>query len=433
MTTSTTYHDEGVGSAVLGGIFLGIFSFLRFIFFDAPLVGLTVIGTFCVLHLGGSSWMGDVAAVGIMMLLVFMWWKLWNWQLGRLQAKRIARRVEKLYDKVNVPVTAHARRVSPGRYRVTLYTPDGWADEDVTNYAAMLSSGLHAVSVMGVPDDDPRDGRVIIYVVMRDLLADVSTDQVPVVATIKDAMVVGRTAFGSPLNLSLWQQHLLVGGQSGRGKSVFANLIILILQSLRGDGGVELWGVDPHRTEFDRADFDKLAQSTEDADAMFDNALAETDRRLKVMEERGWKKWDLSEGPAIVLIIDELAAIFTADKIGKDCKKKLTRIFAESRKAGITVVAMTQTPSAQLLGDLRNNAGIRVAFGCANDDQLGQILGDHWVNSRSGVTTSRIPLPTSARDTRGMCYIVGGEYAPLPLGELSPPLKIRKVDKRVRL
>ena len=63
---------------------------------------------------------------------------------------------------------------------------------------------------------------------------------------------------------------------------------------------------------------------------------------LSIMEEKGWKKWDLSAGPAIVVLIDELASILTTgDKADKDRLRDLTRVYAEVRKAGISVVGMT--------------------------------------------------------------------------------------------
>lgn len=421
--THAQHHEEGLGVLILGGLFRAIGIMIHFFLVVAPLVTLTVVG-FLIVNNNQGNTVGEIAVVIVVsMLIVVMWVKGGRWQWNRILANRLKKKIQKLYLLKNIEVQAFVKRLGPSRYQADLYTPRGYSDDDVLNHLPEVSSDLRAVNVTSVEDDDPRDGHVRIFVLMNDVLADVPapTDP-PAWESIKEPLTVGKSMYGADFQLRLWQEHMIIGGMSGRGKSVLANYIIHLLQDLRGDNTVEVWGIDPHRTEFTPSDFDRLARSPEEASDMLTELLDEGQRRMSIMEENGWKKWDLSAGPAIVVLIDELAAILsTGDKSDKGRLRDLTRVYAEVRKAGISVVGMTQTPSAQLLGDIRNNAGIRVAFGCATNYQLGQILGDHWVDPKTKVTVSAIPAPTSGRDTRGMCFVVGGEYPKPTLGRVFAP------------
>lgn len=421
MTATVTREETSPGWRLAGWLLRATGRLLRFIFWTAPLVGLSFVALLYIGAVISADVWSILYSFGLVAALAYAWVKAWRWQWDRLLAWDIGKQVRKLYAIVGIDVRTTQTVEAPGRYVVSISTPDGLADADITNELPRLSAYLRAVNVEHLPDDNPRDGRVKLSIIMTDVLANVVQDDTFAVESIREPLRIGKTSSGDHLELPLWQNHVLIGGQSGRGKSVLANRIIDGLQAVRGRG-VELWGIDPHRTEFLPGEFDRLARSRDDASELLADLLAEVERRLDVMETAGVRTWDLADGPAIVLMVDELAAILTSgDSSDKTRKRDLSRLYAEARKTGVTVVGMTQTPSAQLLGELRNNAGVRIAFGSASDDQLGQILGADYVGERLGITVRKIPAPTPTRDTRGMCFVLGGAYSTPTLGRVFRP------------
>ena len=284
------HNEEGLGVLILGSLFQAIGRMTYFFLAVAPLITLTGLG----FHVVNTHQGTDVVSIGIVvvtiMLMSVMWAKGGRWQWNRILAHRLKKRIQKLYQTANIEVQAFVKTLGPSRYQVDLYTPRGYSDDDVLKHLSMVSAGLQAVSVIPGDDDDPRDGHVRIFVLMDDVLADVPAPaEPPTWESIKEPLALGKTVYGAYLKLRLWQEHMIIGGVSGRGKSVLANYIIQLLQDLRGDNDVEVWGIDPHRTEFAPSDFDRLARSPAEASDMLTELLDEGQRRMSIMEEKGWK------------------------------------------------------------------------------------------------------------------------------------------------
>lgn len=175
--------------------------------------------------------------------------------------------------------------------------------------------------------------------------------------------------------------HLLIGGATGQGKSVFLNSIICTLaQNNAPDslsmtmidlkGGVEL---DPYRhiPHLRQA----VIEEPGEVEAVFDAFLKEIvhrSRKLKrggVRDIVGWnRRYPTQRMDYHVMVIDELSLVLLDKSINKADKvtNLLARIGATGRAPGCLIIAATQRPSSDVVHPLiRANLPARVAFSVA--------------------------------------------------------------------
>lgn len=160
--------------------------------------------------------------------------------------------------------------------------------------------------------------------------------------------------------------HLLIGGTTGSGKSVFLKSLVSQLHKKY----LNLVLIDPKGgTTFGNYE-DKercmLVKTAKDADATISDLVEE-------MEERYQKKKLDLEIP-IVVVIDELADLLGQNK---GLESLLIRLAQKGREAHIHLILATQRPDAKVLeGLLRTNLPSRVAFKVQNQNESRIILGD---------------------------------------------------------
>jgi DNA segregation ATPase FtsK/SpoIIIE, S-DNA-T family len=181
--------------------------------------------------------------------------------------------------------------------------------------------------------------------------------------------------------------HLLMAGQTGAGKSVGVNsLIVSILYKAKPDE-VKFIMIDPKRLELGvYADIPHLATpiitDPKRATISMKWAVSEMERRYKDLagwgvrnidgyneqikkknainqfDENGepWKKL-----PYIVIIIDELADLMMV--AGKEVEESITRLAQMARAVGIHLVLATQRPSVDVItGLIKANFPSRISF-----------------------------------------------------------------------
>ncbi len=181
--------------------------------------------------------------------------------------------------------------------------------------------------------------------------------------------------------------HLLIAGQTGAGKSVGVNtLIVSILYKARPDE-VKFIMIDPKRLELGvYADIPHLATpiitDPKRATISMKWAVSEMERRYKDLagwgvrnidgynteikkrnaigqyDENGepWKKL-----PYLVIIIDELADLMMV--AGKEVEESITRLAQMARAVGIHLVLATQRPSVDVItGLIKANFPSRISF-----------------------------------------------------------------------
>jgi len=181
--------------------------------------------------------------------------------------------------------------------------------------------------------------------------------------------------------------HMLVGGTTGSGKTVFLYSILTCLLKTFDPGELRLAIVDPKLTNFmfcnhlPNLEHNQVITESEDAAALFEWITEEEiPRRTKVLGESGSidieDHNERSDDPLLplVVIIDEYADLI--DGLGDDSDEfetNVRRIAQKARSVGIHLIISTQRPSANIIDtDLRANLDMRVAFRLpsASDSQV---------------------------------------------------------------
>lgn len=213
-----------------------------------------------------------------------------------------------------------------------------------------------------------------------------------------DPVPVGVDENLRPVNISLVERNVLVGGEPGGGKSVFLSLIAAAAAL---DPETKLWVMDPKEVELSvwapcahrSIGPDKVAAA---------RALSELrdlmDARYQTLQANGTEKVRREDGmPLHVLIVDELAEYVVPVPNDDDDKRVsieisvlLRKIVAKGRAAGIIAILATQKPHGDVIDtNLRDLLGFRAAFRCNAPQHSDTILGQGW--AASGYNAQRIP------------------------------------------
>ncbi len=207
--------------------------------------------------------------------------------------------------------------------------------------------------------------------------------------------VIGRTVDGKSVCGDVVDMtHLLIAGQSGSGKSVCLNTMLISLICRYSPEELRLILIDPKRVEF--AVFDHLPHlmineiiaDTQRVIAALNWAIAEMERRYVLFEEKTrsgvnvhkLEEYNAALGesekklPKIVIVVDELADLMATAQ--KDIEARIQRLAAKARAAGIHLVLATQRPSVDVItGVIKNNLPTRIAFRVPSDADSRTILG----------------------------------------------------------
>lgn len=141
-------------------------------------------------------------------------------------------------------------------------------------------------------------------------------------------------------------QHILIAGTTGSGKSVLLNGIInsILYRSVNEH---QMVLIDVKRVEFNKyrntTHCIKVATSSMEAKIALRQVRDLIKKRLANMDERGLDMWD---GTIIHLIVDEMAELVLNDK---EIPNLLQSICQIGRAAGIQVICATQCPLASVI------------------------------------------------------------------------------------
>lgn len=188
-------------------------------------------------------------------------------------------------------------------------------------------------------------------------------------------------------------KHLLVGGSTGSGKSVFLSVI---LAELAYRENIRFMFGDPKYVELalwePRAAV--IAGGAAETGKLLDAVHAEMMDRYQWLQKERRREWAVGrDGDQIMLVIDELSAVTTGAGSGPRLEM-LNLILAMGRAAGVGLIGCTQKPSYKIVPtDLRSNFRSRVGLGCDEDEQTDAIM-----NSRTKWPCHDIPpsLPGTA-------------------------------------
>ncbi len=189
--------------------------------------------------------------------------------------------------------------------------------------------------------------------------------------------------------------HLLIAGQTGSGKSVMINTLLISLLYRNSPSDLKLILVDPKTVEMNfYNDIPHLLTPViNDVDKTISAlkwAVNEMERRFKLLNENNSRdiktynekmrqaaqvstadddvessKSEKRAMPYIVIVIDELADFMMS--AGRDMEALIARLSAKARAVGIHLVLATQTPRADIItGKIKANIPARIAFTVAS-------------------------------------------------------------------
>lgn len=167
--------------------------------------------------------------------------------------------------------------------------------------------------------------------------------------------------------------HLLIGGTTGSGKSVFMSVLIESLIRQSPPELVKLMLIDPKRTEFvDYEDDPHLIHpvitENEDANLALKWAVMEMENRYKKLKDMRVKNIadylkQASDMSYLVIVIDELADLMLSSETRADIENSIVRIAQKARAVGIHLVVATQRPSVDVItGLIKANFPTRISF-----------------------------------------------------------------------
>ena len=205
-------------------------------------------------------------------------------------------------------------------------------------------------------------------------------------------LALGKEIGGAPVVADLTQMpHLLIAGETGSGKSVCINALILSLLYRSQPKNVRLLLIDPKRVELSVYNgiphlADKVVSDTKDAARRLQRVVVHMEERYKLFAQVGARNLqsynrrmeleppapdDLAQGsyrgqlPMLVVVIDELAdLIMTAQN---DVENAIMRLAQMARAVGIHLIVATQRPSVDVLtGVIKANFPARISFRVAS-------------------------------------------------------------------
>jgi DNA segregation ATPase FtsK/SpoIIIE, S-DNA-T family len=277
----------------------------------------------------------------------------------------------------NIAVEMVGANIGPRVTQFTLKPPHGVKLTKITALETNLSLDLAAESIR-IEAPIPRTQLVGVEVPNR-RQATVRLSSVLSSKQWKDikgtlGFALGKDIAGAPMAGDLTKMpHLLVAGQTGSGKSVMINSLLVSLLYRNSPSDLKLILVDPKHVELKTYDdiphlLTPVITEPEKCISALKWAVAEMERRLRAMAEVNtsniaeYNELKKEEGmPYIVIVIDELADLMMM--AARDVEALIARIAQKARAAGIHLVLATQRPSVNVItGLIKANIPGRIAF-----------------------------------------------------------------------
>jgi len=182
--------------------------------------------------------------------------------------------------------------------------------------------------------------------------------------------------------------HLLIAGQTGSGKSVMLNSMLLSIMMIYTPEEVEMILVDPkfiELTSFSDSPYTKeVVTEAEKAVSILESLVEEMNNRYrtfldtksKSISSYNTKVEDKLKMKRILMVFDEYAALMEENKdIAKRLESAIKILSQKARAAGIHLIICTQSPRADIITTtIRNNLTARVGLRVADSVASGLIL-----------------------------------------------------------
>ena len=328
--------------------------------------------------------------------------------------KEYSSKIQSTLATFGIPVEMSDISVGPTVTQYSLRPADGVKLSKITNLQNNLSMALaaHPLRIEAPIPGKPLVGievpnKVVATVGLREII---ESEQFKAKGN-KLTFALGKDVANKPWVATIdTMPHLLVAGQTGSGKSVMVNSIIISLLYHNNPDDLRMIMIDPKRVELTQYnDIPHLLTPVITDASKTVNALRwtinEMDRRLRLLERQGKKdiiSFNLTAKqklPYIVFIIDELADLMML--AGKEVEPGIVRIAQMARAVGIHLILATQRPSVNVItGLIKANMPARIAFAVASGIDSRTILdttGAEKLIGRGDMLFSSSSMPTPKR------------------------------------
>ncbi len=239
-------------------------------------------------------------------------------------------------------------------------------------------------------------------------------------------LALGKEISGTSVVADLAQMpHLLIAGETGSGKSVCINSLILSLLYKAEPRDVRLLLIDPKRVELSAYNgvphlADKVVSEPKEAARRLQRVVMHMEERYRLLAQVGARNLqsfnrrmelepppedDLTRGsfrgrlPMLVVVIDELAdLILTAQN---EVENAIMRLAQMARAVGIHLVVATQRPSVDVItGVIKANFPARISFRVASKVDSRTILDMNGAEALLGKGDMLFIPPGSSKPSR---------------------------------
>ena len=289
---------------------------------------------------------------------------------------------------LNFGIEGKITEVKPGPV-ITLYEYKPEPETKINKISSLsndLAMALKATSVRiiaPIPGKDvvgievPNEIRETVY--LKDLLSKKQFKNNPNPLYLS----LGKDIFGTPFFADLKKApHLMVGGTTGSGKSVFLHGIITSMLYKASPQDLRFIMIDPKMLELSGYEdiphlLHPIVTNPKKAAAALKWAVKEMDMRYKLLSDIGVRDIDSYNAkiqaskefnsssdllPFIVIIIDELADLMFISSTN-EVKESITKLSQMARAAGIHLIVASQRPSADVVaGLIKANFPARISF-----------------------------------------------------------------------
>lgn len=285
--------------------------------------------------------------------------------------------IKETFNNFKINVEMDGANVGPKVTQYTLKPPTGVKLTKITQLENNLALDLAATSIrieapipgmrlVGIEVPNKKSATVNISSILASEPWNTSSGRLN--------FVIGKDIAGKPIVNDLASMpHLLVAGQTGSGKSVMINDILISLLYRNSPSDLKLILVDPKEVELTPYNdiphlLTPVINEPEKCISALKWAVAEMQRRLKTMSSEGkrniadYNQLDHVESmPYIVIVIDELSDLMMM--AARDVEALIVRLAQKARATGIHLLLATQRPSVDVItGLIKANVPGRIAF-----------------------------------------------------------------------
>ena len=322
-------------------------------------------------------------------------------ELARSMQKKTAYKLQRTLQNFGVGVTITNISGGPSVTRYELQPEQGVKVSKIVNLADDIKLNLAAEDIR---IEAPIPGKAAIgievpnkekqMVAFRDLLESDEFTK----AKSKTIFAAGKDIAGKTVVADIEKMpHLLIAGQTGSGKSVCINTIIMSILYKASPSDVKLIMIDPKVVELSVYNgiphlLIPVVTDPKKAAAALNWAVNEMEERYKKFAEHkarniiGYNaQIDQIEDvpgkdrpekiPQIIVIVDELADLMMT--AGTDVEDAIQKLAQKARAAGIHLIIATQRPSVNVItGVIKANIPSRIAFSVASGIDSRTILDE---------------------------------------------------------